>query len=313
MSGTSKTVKINGVTYDASTGLPVKRPKSATTKLTNSIKAASSKKSTLRGKTIHKKPSRSITLKRSFVRKKASSGSTKTSRPNSINKINVTNAQTKTSLNPPHQSIDTITVATVRHPLVTHLPVSHAHILNIPKEKHRSINTSPERTSNSMMDEFDDLLHTIDEETADTDLSTETDFEIPSLRPRKGLKITVATLIIVPLISIASLLVLLNLRSIQMFIASARTGIPGQIPSYTAAGFTIADVTVTSGLNIEIIYHDNKNQSYTIIKSKTNAPDTALQFDNDQPIATITKNGLLYTVNYGQLSKTQVQKIADNL
>lgn len=313
MSGTSKTVKINGVTYDASTGLPVKRPKSTTAKSTSSAKPASPKKPTLRGKTIRKKPSRSITLKRSFVRKKALSGSAKTPKPSSASKVKTTNARAKTNPSLPYQSTETIAVTTVRHPLITHLPVSHSYTLNIPKENHRSIDIPPKQASSSMMDEFDDLLHAIDEETANTDLPAETDFEIPGSRPRKGLKITIAIFIIVPLVSLASLLVLLNLRPIQMFIASARTGIPGQIPFYTAAGFTITDVAVTSGLNIEISYHDGKDQNYTIIKSKTSAPDTTLQFNGNQPIATITKNGLLYTINHGPLSKAQVQKIADNL
>lgn len=319
MSGTIKTVKINGIAYDASTGLPIKSSKITSTKPTSSsnTKTASLKKPVNRGKSIQKKPSRSTTLKRNFVNNKTTARNTKTTaktktvRNNTSNKIKVTNIQSKSK---PIASSrpETIPVTTVRHPMVTHFPVSHVPVADAPK-KELSAKLPTEQDSSAFIDKFDDLLGTIGGEADSIDSSVETNFEIPSTLTQKRSKIAIIITFIITLLSLIGIVIILNLSLIQMFIASARTGVPGVLPSYTVPGFEIANVAVTNELNIEIKYQNNNGQKYSVLQSKTTRPDTMLKINNNQSTATIIKNNILYTIIHNQLDETQIQSIANNL
>ncbi|MDR1300291.1 MAG: hypothetical protein LBK50_01135 [Candidatus Nomurabacteria bacterium] len=325
-------VIINGVLYDAATGLPVKRsPEPSPEELGKPRRGTPPPSKVQKSTTLNRKTTRDPVVTEPKLNKSVSPihRSIKAVKPRSAPRPTVAKPITPKPKPTPPKKIDTGGIPT-KHPLVTHFadirPSGNLRLDFDDKEyepepavateiEPEPISPRPERPKPEPI--TDDESSPIDELV--DDVITKTDREplpdrtgarrLPYRKPNRRTVIIVCALLAALIIG---LIAVTNLPKIEVMIASQSSSIPGKIPSYTVPGYKLKTPVVYSDTYIQLTYENpRQDEKYTVMQSKTESEDAPFSINGNT--GTIIKKGITYNISHATLSNEQLRRIADSL
>lgn len=333
----SETVTINGILYDAVTGLPVEGTSKHNVRVIRSDQKLARK---VVGERIVLKKS-PVTVEPVIPRKrqpvKLSStrhhdAMAKVKKPQkslTLNRRYVTKPVEKIHVSAPRAT------AVAKHPEVSHfnngkplpnpvkLPVKSPQ--STPKPKSAAVTTpknlmsdirrvvskpkplaaKPAPTKALPLEEVDRVFSEVTE-------SISREFKRDVVKIKKSPKSFYIITAIVVAILIAGIIAVFSLPQIEMLIASRYAGIDGHLPAYIAPGYGIKGSVNYSADRVQIKYrNDRQSEEYTVIESATTEPDRELVIGGNSAI--FVKSGIRYQITYSALSDEQIRRVADSL
>jgi hypothetical protein len=111
---------------------------------------------------------------------------------------------------------------------------------------------------------------------------------------------------------IAGIVALFRLPQIEMMIAARHAGMDGRLPTYSVPGYKIdGSINYASG-QVKIAYWNTwQNEKYVVVESTTTESDQELAINDGT--ATFVRHGIHYYITYSALSEEQVRRIANSL
>jgi hypothetical protein len=314
----SETVKINGIIYDANTGLPVSNSRLAPSvvgdrvvlKKQQSPKVGSQKTPSKRPKVARtpamariKKPQKSITLGRRYV-------SRPTSKVQVINKPAVTKHPEVSHFNSkPLSTMAGSSGRPVVKPIVRQLSTSRNLVQDIRRPVAGAV---VKKTSLNAQSKKALPLEEVDHVFSEVARSIEKEVKKDVRRIRRSPKSFYIITGVIVVILVAAILAVFSLPQIEMMIASRYAGVDGRIPSYIVPGYRInGSINYASG-QVKIAYwNDRQNEKYIVVESKTDQPDQELAISHGS--AVFIRGGVRYYLTYSSLSDEQVRRIIASL
>jgi hypothetical protein len=315
-----ETVIINGIKYDAATGLPIEAVK----KPVQSVKVASKN-----GKLAPKVVGARVVLKKTPAAE--ARGTARAKRPQKSTTLN--RRYVSKPVNSVHVSAPKTTVA--KHPEVSHFnsgkplpapvklpakPVAKFApkpivtpknlVLDIRKPAptrpgvSKPVAPKPSPKKALPLEEVDNVF-------SEVTRSIEQEAKKDIRKIKKSSKSFYVITGVIVVVLIVGILAVFRLPQIEMLIASSQAGVSGNIPSYSVPGYKIdGSINYATG-RVKIAYrNDRQDETYQVVESKTADADQGLVIGNGT--ATMTKNGIRYQITYSSLSEEQVRRIADS-
>lgn len=310
-----KTVTINGVTYDAHTGMPVESVDKRTTIQPSHAHSSQS---------IHQTTQKSQTLNRRVVKNSVQAGSQMRVHPH----IKKSSAITKFA---PHPADITRQAPRVTSDIA---PVAH-HPLAIKAQQHALAQSTTKTNVTSTL--APKPSHIIKQEAIAEALSKgSTHDKKQDKQPRKFGRIATIGSASLALFLLAGYFTYLNMPSLSVRVAAAQAGINASYPEYHPDGYSLSGAVAYSQGEVNMKFASNSGpQNFTIIQKKSSW-DSGAVLDNyvkqkagDNYItyseggltiytygsdAAWVNNGILYTVNGdAPLSSDQIRHIATSM